>query len=69
MTFMELFGFFQNWKERLEEKETDPYTYGLKPHEKEIVKHAIRSNKEILKEAIRLRWQESKTRNQNSTYG
>ena len=56
MTFMEIFGFFENWKEREEDRKLDPYTYGLKPHEQEIVKEIIKTNKTILQEAIKLKW-------------
>ena len=44
-TFMEIFGFFENSREREEGQKIEPYTYGLKPHEQEIVKHAIRCTK------------------------
>ena len=56
MTFMEIFGFFENWKEREEDRKLEPYTYGLKPHEQEIVKEIIKTNKAILQEAIKLKW-------------
>ena len=58
-TIHDIYGniwFFENWKEREQDRKLDPYTYGLKPHEQEIVKKMIKTNKTILQEAIKLKW-------------
>ena len=57
MTFMEIFGFFENWKEREEEKKIAPYLIGLNPEQRGILKEVIKTNKIILAEAVKIRWE------------
>ena len=36
-----LFGFFENWKERKETREIDPYLVGLTPQQQGVLKEVV----------------------------
>ena len=55
MNLMELFGFFENWKEREETRKIEPYLIGLTPQQQGVLKEVIKTNKIILAEAVKIR--------------
>ena len=49
---------FENWKERKETREIDPYLVGLTPQQQGVLKEVVKTNKIILAEAVKIRWKE-----------
>ena len=59
MNFMELFGFFEDWKDREETRKVASFNLiGLTPQQQGVLREVIKTNKIILAEAVKIRWKE-----------